>query len=303
MATFPKVKVTGDSPHMRDLFPSTGERHGLCLFSSPEAMARYVQACDKSQAWARDAWESRNNKFYSDSMTNAISMATDGWTEGRDRVAKMRDSIVARNPQMKQPARWGVAGAIPNVPRYLSGNPAHMRMIDNAKARRKVVITLLSDTSTSWYVDHSTITNRAAVVAAIVDSIEGAGFACNVITFNNTVRNIRATIAVQVKESHQAVDIGRMAYGLGHAAMFRRLMFACKMADSFFEALTSTLGTPTKLDIAKANEAGNYVLPSVNDATEKFQSEEKAATAGLAYLIEALRKQRCPAFPELEAAA
>jgi hypothetical protein len=173
-----------------------------------------------------------------------------------------------------------------------------MRRVDSARLRRKPIVTLLSDMTANGNINAATITNRAAVVAAVVDAIEAAGFACEVITFEQSTRNDLAQIvACTVKESSAPADIGRLAFALGHASFFRRLAWAAFTIERCTADLGSGLGSAATINEKTANERGAYVLPSAGANEHAFKTEDNAATHGLAFLIASLRKQDCPAFP------
>jgi len=237
-------------------------------------------------------------------MSDAINLCRDGWPEGAARAAKLRDQINAANPMGPRVVKWDVAGAVASVPRALAGNPLNMRRVDSAKLRRKPVLTLLSDMTNGANVNAKAITNRAAVVAAVVDAIEAAGFACEVITFEKSGKeNLTQIVAATVKESGAQADIGRLAFALGHASFYRRISWAAFTCEDFTSDIGSGLGQCQSIDRDEANKRGAYILPTTNNAESFFRTEESAATDGLAYLIKALRQQDCPAFPKLDEAA
>lgn len=301
----PKYRITGDAQELREVIPElTGyDRFSYAFYSSPEALADHAKKTSKESCWASSPWTNSQSFTGTKDMTQACKMAADGWPEGAEIVARLRDKINAMHPFTRQLSRYGVAGAYPNVPRYLAGNPAHMKQIANAASRRKPVITLLSDMSVNGGVDASAITNRAAVVAAIVDAVEAAGFACQLLSFSSSAAGgVHQLCAISIKESHQPADAGRMAFGLGHASMFRRLAWVPIVEDTFTHDLGSGLGCATALPTDKLAERNIYILESAARHESYFRNEERAATDGLNSLIENLRQQGCPAFPQQEAA-
>jgi hypothetical protein len=293
------IRLSGDAQELRELFPELSHaRKSLAFYSSPEALAAHCASVDKSSCWYDSAWTNSRSFAGSKDMGEAVQMAQDGWPEGASRVAKLRDKINAASPVAKRFAKWDVAGAYPNIGRCLASNPLHMRRLDNAKSRRRPVITLMSDMSVNGGTSANAITNRAAVVAAIVDQIEAAGYAAHVIGFMSTSQDdLHCVCGTTIKESHQAADIGRMAYGLGHASMFRRLTWVTLQEDRFTQSLGSGLGKATELPTKDLAERNVYLVPSA--ARESlFASEDTTATQGLEYLIASLREQGCPAFQQ-----
>jgi hypothetical protein len=277
-------------------------------WSSPEAMATEIEGWKQSDAWHESGWTSSNGFTSTNNMGEAIDLARKGWPEGATAASKFLDRVKAKNPIQLKKVKHDVVGAFPNVPRAISGNPLNMRTPDITKASRRPIITFLSDTCVSWNHGSNELTNRAAVVAAIIEQVEAAGYACEVIVFSKSTscggiwdfdhvdpKAIVVTNWVQVKNSNQPVDIARIAYGMGHPSMIRRFMFAIEGYHSFNKDLGSGLGRVTTISLKGLAEKNMYVLPSVQD-TGVFKTEELAETEGLEYLIKSLKEQNFPLF-------
>jgi hypothetical protein len=291
----------GNAPDLANIIPAPkgAGNTWLSYWSSPEALAGHVASLKQSDAWDAGAWTNGASFAGSKSMAESIDLCRTGWPDGAARVERLRDKINAANPTGPRVIRWDVAGAVASVPRALAGNPLNMRRIDSARLRRRPVLTLLSDMSANASVDANAVTNRAAVVAAIVDSIESKGFACHVVTFEHsrTGNAVAQIVAATIKEPSSPVDVGRMAFALGHASMFRRISWAAFTCDKFTSGLGSGLGVQTELDTIACNERGAYVLKTAGVNPSAFRDENTAATKGLAWLVNSLTEQGCPAFP------
>jgi hypothetical protein len=297
----------GDNPSLESVIPTPSHKSVfMSYWSTPEALAAHVATMGNGERnWQRSAFNGDNVFRGTKDMHEALTMCRDGWPVGAARAERLRDRINAEHPTGPRVVRWDVAGAIASVPRALAGNPLNMRRVDTAKLRRKPIVTLLSDMTANGSVSANAITNRAAVVAAVVDAVEAAGFACEVISFecSSEGKTIAQIVATTVKESHAPADIGRMAYALGHVSFFRRIAWAAFTHDDFTKPLGSCLGSATPIDVKAANERGAYVLPSAGQNQSAFATEESAATTGLAFLLASLRQQDCPAFPRDSEAA
>lgn len=297
----PIITVKNDAPELMELIPGTPEKsiQNWHCFKSPESMTEYLQSRTPDQFWCTAGSDRDNDPgfFGYTSLPQAFDMCRNGWSEGARRVEVLRDKITAASPQARRFTRWDVAGAYPNMGRCLAGNPLHMRQIDNTKSRRKPVLTLINHMGGLAEVDSDCFTNKCGVVAAIVDSIEAAGFSCQVIGLTQSSSlsgSLMVGTAVIVKEPGQHVDLGRMAFALGHVAMFRRFVFRVRSSDHDNKDL-SGMGYTT--DFTESKE-GVFVLPSMNKNADKFKTETLAATQGLQYFISELQKQDCPAFPK-----
>ena len=139
--------------------------------------------------------------------------------------------------------------------------------------------------------------HRAAVVTALIDQIESSGYACEVIGFASTTDgdDLHTQVSVQLKNSNQPVDLARLAFGLGHPAMFRRLIFAQWGIDDFNKDLGQCLGFSGCVTDGGLADKGIYIIPSIN-GTGVFETEEKAQKEGLEYIIKSLKEQGCPAI-------
>lgn len=295
--------VVGNAHHLQDLFnkhPAETDSF-TAWWSSPEKFAEAVESWDKSKAWHDSAWEKESDFYGTKTMEEAIKLARYGWQEGVKRIKAIRTAIHAANPMTKKPITYSIAGSTPNVPRAIAGNIMNMRTVDLARSRKRPVITLLSDMSAHCGHDAEEFLNRAAVVAALIDRIENEGYCCEVIAYGTTKRSsyngkdsLVSQVSVMLKNSNQPVDMARLAFGLGHPAMFRRLIFAQWGIDKANERLGSGLGHCFELPKDGLHDKAIYMIPSIN-STNAFDSPEKAVKEGLPYIIKDLKEQGCPA--------
>lgn len=294
-------KVIGDAPEMEYLL---ADQDYSSFWSSPEAFARRIRALNEKEAWCNAGWDQEYGSEWSgtNTMKEALDLAESGWSEGVAEVEKMRQYIQAQIPTLPKDIKYGIAGSVPNVPRAVSGNIMNMKAQDMAKSRRRPVITIFSNMSALGGVSSKCITNRAAVTAAIIDQIESQGYSCEVIsgaTSRGHNKGFLAITAVMAKRSDQPLDVGRVAYALGHAAMFRRLAFAdWGVSPECRQGLGSGLGGMHPLDDGggQLKEKGVYLLPSCDRKSDLFATPEKAVKEGLPWLIKQLEDQGCPAF-------
>ena len=304
-----KVENHGDALHLKEYIQpfDTMSRASFHCYSTPEALAAHCLTVKEADAWQTSAWANRSeSEMGTRDLATAVKLCREGWPGGAQRASEMRDRINAANPTGPRIVRYDVAGAYPSVARAIAGNPLNMRRIDTAKLRRRPVMTLVSDMAVNWNTDGATITRRAAVVAAVVDAIESAGYACQVLATSACAsgNTVAASCAVEIKESGSPVDIGRMAFALGHAAMFRRLCWVTYGESRFTEKLGQSLGTAASLfPSAEMAAKSVYVLPSTLGAAKAFDTDQAAETAGLKYIVDSLAAQGCPAFQTQEADA
>jgi hypothetical protein len=246
-------------------------------------------------------------------MEEAIGMARTGWPEGAERISRIRDYVNAMNPILKNPIKYGFAGTVPSVPRAVAGDPKSMRLPTPSAAKRRPIITLIHNMGAYSHVDAAMINNRSAVVAAIIDQIEAAGYCVEVLAISpcrgygkgsqypsKKYGDVwRMCTTVMVKPSDQPTDIGRLAFGLGHTSMFRRFAFATRCLEpTAQQGLGRDMGSTLQLEPdPEHNWKGIYLLPSNNVRNDLFADEQVAAKEGAPWLVNELKKQGCPAFP------
>lgn len=282
-------------------------------WSSPEAFANYIEKQKRSKAWCDAGWGHDEGWSGTKDMETAIKMAREGWKEGADQVERLRRLIEANNPTSPRLIRYGIAGTTPNVPRAIAGIPVNMRVPDLTKSRKKPVITLVSNMSANWTVGAKHISNRAAAVAAIIDKIESSGYSCEVLSTATTrggswwaggSKDYTAATTVCLKRSDQPVDIVRLSYGLGHASMFRRLVFAdWGVEPTAQNGLGEGLGCNCEIFLPESDEFDNkaiYTIPSAEGISKLFETEELSMTEGMNHLLRELKKQGCPAFAKVD---
>jgi hypothetical protein len=289
----------GDAVNLCDLLPDLEYRTAKQSFmgwSTPEKLGEHVKELVDNGATL--PWYSTIDCFNSE-RARGIEMAPHGWLDGIERVSKLREKISLSHPTAKQATRHDVAGAYPIVPRAVAGNPLHMRRIETSRTRKRPVVTLVTNISGNCMIPNKCFTNRAGVVAAIVDMIEATGYSVHLIAATCATgpnHNLGAVTAITVKEPGQPVDVPRLAFAVGHADFFRGLVLVSSAAHMARAPLGSGNGHSCEFSIESARQKNVYVLPSVNRLEGCFMTEERAETKGLSLMIEALHNQGCPGF-------
>lgn len=292
----------GDAKEIGDYIPG---RSYHAAFSSLEAFTRHIEGLDEKQAWDKSGWEPGKSFAGTENMADCLKLAKEGWHEGAETIERVRAKIQSVRPQLAQFVKYGIAGALPDVPRAVAGNILNMRMPQGALSRKRPVLTLISNMSCLGYIEQSVLTNRAAVVATLIDEIEAAGYACEVIStalsYGCNDPSYRMAHSVIVKNSNQPVDIYRLAFGLGHASMFRRMVFADRGAEPMGKDKCGYgMGRSHGFEDFDCEELASknvFTLTSANTCASNFQEEMDAATDGIDFLINDLKRQKCPAFP------
>lgn len=288
----------GNTGALRGVIPQVPSADDMSRahFTNPESLCAYVESIKNRHAG--QAWDNASRFRGTRDIGHAIELCRQGWPEGAAQAARLRDKINAANPVRRKLNAWDIGGAYPSVPRALAGNPVHMRSMRNVQRNR--TITLIHHMGAPAGIEPSAMCNKAAVMAAIVDAVESADFQVELIGVSlvNAGRFYHET-AFTVKDAGAPMDIGRMAFALGHVSMLRRLIFACRSGEAFNHPIHGNMGATSEYSEAPN---GAYILPSIRHCEGHFGTEELAATSGLRFFIDALAKQGCPAFPQQEAA-
>lgn len=299
-----KHKTIGDNPALSDVLPALPhDTQSHAFFSTPEAMANYIEERTAIHtAWDKTAWDEERGAggfCGTPNMLAALKLCRDGWQDGATTVARIREKIMIENPQRAEYARWDVAGAYPSVARAVSGNPLHMRRKDFADTHKRPVLTIVHHCGGLAETQSTSFANKAAVVAAIVDVAEDAGYSVELIAVSASARSADGPTfvhetAVIVKRAGDPVDVARLAFAVGHPSFFRRMVFALRGSDRFNAPLTCTLGRTC--DYQQTAPQGVYMLPSIRGNEDKFNTEQAALTKGLSFYLDILAKQGCPPF-------
>lgn len=250
--------------------------------------------CDSE---TRDCWND-DHHMRGASMANALRMARDGWPEGAETARKLHDGITASMPERRKLARYDVAGAFPNIPRALAGNPLCMvRSVRKATAQRPIV-TLTCSIAVNWGFPPEAMIAHAAAVAAVVDFLEQDGFRCEVLMVARTGNSKLCTeIAIKLKAAEQPLNLSVLAYGLGHPALWRRMIFGLLWLDKKAAPLGTRLGSATA--VKALPEAGTFTI----QAASKYGSESDNAAERFRAILGDLAQQGCPGIPEMAEAA
>lgn len=162
----------------------------------------------------------------------ACQLATCGWTEGAREVEKYRaiiyENLVEYLP--KQNVENAVSGYAVDIGAYLSNCPEcfYRRELSEPIAKAPVVRIVVS-LSFSASVHPEIIVKRGAMICAMADAMEQAGYSVEIIA-NDSVEYGGATseMNVVVKQSTGALNVASLAFCLAHPAMLRRMFFSAE---------------------------------------------------------------------------
>ncbi len=169
-------------------------------------------------------------------------MARKGWVDGMKEIQKYTACI---EPQICQQVMRpnpinAINGYSVDVGAYLSNIPEcfHNREMVIQKSPGKI-IKIVCSISASCAIKPEIIIQKGALVCALIDAIEYAGYRAEVICNESTSYGSDAAsrrgecktngwmeISVVVKKANQSLDMCDLAFCLAHPAMLRRIMFS-----------------------------------------------------------------------------
>lgn len=229
---------------------------------------------------------------YGAGWDGTVDLAGRGWPEGLENVDAIRarvSAIVAR--EVTRPA-WvfDVAGAVPDVGRYLAGEPENMLTPCEETAPARIV-RLVVNFAASCNITAAAMYKRGAAALALVDAIESTGARVEIVVCNaHCASGNKRAVIVTVKRAEDHADPDRLAFALAHPATLRRLWFA--YAENTYTpderaeygVGNGSYGTPADMPDA---ERGDIYLPAALGWEEHFSTPESAA----AWIMETLRAQ------------
>jgi hypothetical protein len=267
-------------------------------FDTMAELMEYVPKTDpKGERHCGSAWSGESSFCRTKNMAEALDYARNGWEQGAERARPLLEKIKTARPVRKALVKWGVAGAIPSVPRYLSGDPMHMRTVGMAASNRQPVITLVANWSTPASIDARVFECSAVAAAAICDRLEDTGYRVEIIAGRRCSSDVGgqkghvADTFARLKAPEDAMDLARMAFGLGHPSALRRLSFAIASIHPNFRAATE-YGQGYASDFGELEmPPGTYTLPANKNISANCGTD---AMKAFDYVLASLIKQGCP---------
>lgn len=181
----------------------------------------------------------------------ALELVTAGWPVGREAWANAATADFSQFASPAPTVTYDVAGAFPDIPRAVAGDPACFadRGADDCA---RPVITVMVNIVSSAGVSVDVIRNRGLAILTAIDNAEARGIRVEIIgayAAHSLGRGATDLITWPLKSADSPVDLDRLTFALAHPSMGRRLLFAVREGDPRYAAigLTSTHGTPDEV--------------------------------------------------------
>lgn len=154
-------------------------------------------------------------------MAGAKRLMRDGWEDG----VKQLHALAATVPNNVIVTRqYGTAGELPDVPRYLAGDP--LNMVHRGKTKvPKPTMTIVVSIGASCMVDAQEMWNFGAALTALVDRLESRRVRVELMGAWVSLLQVRFCASWHIKRAEDHLDLSAVAFSLAHPAMLRRIGF------------------------------------------------------------------------------
>lgn len=202
----------------------------LYSFDSLRELGEWIKHTPRT--W-RDANESANGPVSQEwdlatGYAKSVELARMGWPEGAKRAQGALKTLPTRSPAPD--TKTDFYGFRPHVPRYCAGAPDSMiRHTTVAKVGAGRVLTLAVGLDANAGTNAKHMANFGVAVAQYVKQLEMNGtrvhlIGCCVGYFKASGK--RQAHSFTIKRADQPLDLGVVAFAMGHPAMLRRISFA-----------------------------------------------------------------------------
>lgn len=159
-------------------------------------------------------------------LDGALRLAETGWSEG---AKNLSDKLAAHMPERDHVDSWryDVAGELPDIGRFLVGDPSCMKRHGHPKGH-KPIISILVNLCCSGGVPASHYANYGAALCSVIDQLENSGrrVELSVAWISEFYGDARFSGGWTVKHAEDALDLAAVAFSLAHPAASRRIGFA-----------------------------------------------------------------------------
>lgn len=265
-----------------------------------------VADASRPSSWAKYNQNSRDRgqaDFYGTaSFEGAVTLARSGWHDGVAKMTRNVSALAASNSVARTASfTYDVAGAYPVPAMAAAGLPDCMVAFAPVQERARPIVRLLVTVAVASMMTSERFTNYGAALVSIIDALESND--CRVeltvaaCSRPSSSRTEKALYTVRVKESHDPVDLDRLAFCLSHVAFFRRLFFGVYEANApeFFRSDNRRSGTPERDEV----ESGVVIIPSAMSLDDGVLDSPASAFEALLPIVSKLLTDHDATIPPL----
>lgn len=250
----------------------------------------------------RGEWDARTEGYDRHgglTQSEAVRVAQEGWHEGTQMVHDLLTGVaLLENKPGISNTRLDVAGHIPDIGRYLSGDPAHMirhTRRDGAHPVIHIVVnTALAGSSTA-----KQQTNYGVGMCGLIDWLEASGKRVELDRLG-VVQNSggiylrdggkRSFQGWKVKRAADPLDLSSVVFALAHAASHRHLVWGMRRRMSKVTWMPKQV---LQEDVAHIGAEGAFIVDSVLDAGLQCETVAGACLLAAKRLNDAAGEDLC----------
>jgi hypothetical protein len=209
------------------------------LFDGPAALMDHVQGTPRLWQRFRSEETDEGSRAFTGTATweEAVRLARYGWPDGIRHLSGGLDLRIAGSHDPVPEFHYDYAGAFPEVPRAVSGDPESMVTILPSRRTRRPVLRIAVSMIAPATVPPGRITSWGAALVGWIDELEAQNVRAEITWISvsdNTWWSHDGTegpmfvATMRLKEADQPLDIDRIAFWLMHPAAHRRIQLALK---------------------------------------------------------------------------
>lgn len=200
-----------------------GVRRVKLFFDSQIEAADFLR--DNPSRWRRTSTTSPSQDWdFCAGNTGAEELARNGWSEG---AKDLSDRLAVHMPERDHVDSWryDVAGELPDIGRYLAGDPVHMKRHGHPKGHKPIISIFINNWIVCFTKAHQ-MANYGAAMCAMIDQLENSGRRVEVIAGtiaqSFALGKIMMSATWRVKAAEDPLDLGALAFAVAHPAASRR---------------------------------------------------------------------------------
>lgn len=168
--------------------------------------------------------------FGTSDFEEAMTLARNGWSKGLEKLKTMSKAYVKKTSAAHLKTNtidYDVAGAYPDVQRFLSGEPESMVRFssDNKKFKSLKIIASFNQ---NYGVSTNYIFKRGAAILNLVDILEKNNIRCEVILSAYSTSGDNYIMNILAKRLEERLNLESLNFALCHGASYRRLGFSVR---------------------------------------------------------------------------
>ncbi len=213
---------------------------------------------------------------------------SDGWPDGVSRIKRFSETFISELASRIHPPLYNpdVTGEFFDVGVLMTGEPEHWYQREDSPESISAagrVYRIVLNLSASHLIDADSIARRGAAAAALIQLLDLAGFATELIAVATSKKNgSEFAVSVTLKHSGEALDLDRLALVAIHPAGLRRIFFRLyENLSTDYERVTNEIytgGSYGKPVDVPADQQGDIYSPAMRGSDAGAFRDDRSAS-------------------------